>query len=181
MDKKCCSINVTELENGYRFEITGDDLKEKCTNHVQGFKVICARHVISSNSMIDRYQVQLRQLERRDDRLAHQLGFSVQAVTRFAMTEGAEDESEFKVTTRDGWLTVAIVIPDLGNLSGGANQQHTLCGLPCDIQCRLWNKFTMTHTCRPEWYLFTNLSEGHADVLFLGIIYRMQIKRMTDH
>jgi hypothetical protein len=30
MDKDCCSINVTELENGYRFEITGDDLKEKC-------------------------------------------------------------------------------------------------------------------------------------------------------
>ena len=30
MDKNCCSINVTELENVYRFEITGDDVKEKC-------------------------------------------------------------------------------------------------------------------------------------------------------
>jgi len=29
MEKNCCSINVTELENGYRVEITGDDLKEK--------------------------------------------------------------------------------------------------------------------------------------------------------
>ncbi len=30
MEKQCCSVNVTELEKGYRFEITGDDLKEKC-------------------------------------------------------------------------------------------------------------------------------------------------------
>ncbi len=29
MEKQCCNVNVTELENGYRFEITGDDLKEK--------------------------------------------------------------------------------------------------------------------------------------------------------
>ncbi len=31
MEKNCCSINVTELENGFRFEITGNnELKEKC-------------------------------------------------------------------------------------------------------------------------------------------------------
>ncbi len=30
MEKKCCSVNVTELEDGYRFEITGDELKDKC-------------------------------------------------------------------------------------------------------------------------------------------------------
>jgi hypothetical protein len=29
MDKKCCSFDVTELENGYRVEVTGDDIKEK--------------------------------------------------------------------------------------------------------------------------------------------------------
>jgi hypothetical protein len=29
MDKKCCSFDVTELENGYRVEITGDDIKDK--------------------------------------------------------------------------------------------------------------------------------------------------------
>jgi hypothetical protein len=29
VDKKCCSFDVTELENGYRVEITGDDIKEK--------------------------------------------------------------------------------------------------------------------------------------------------------
>ena len=29
MDKKCCSFDVTELENGYRIEVTGDDIKEK--------------------------------------------------------------------------------------------------------------------------------------------------------
>lgn len=29
MEKQCCRVNVTELENGYRFEITGDDIKEE--------------------------------------------------------------------------------------------------------------------------------------------------------
>ena len=29
MEKQCCSANVTELENGYRLEITGQDVKEK--------------------------------------------------------------------------------------------------------------------------------------------------------
>jgi hypothetical protein len=29
MDKKCCSFDVTETDNGYRIEITGDDIKEK--------------------------------------------------------------------------------------------------------------------------------------------------------
>ena len=30
MDKKCCGFDVTETENGYRVEITGDDIKGKC-------------------------------------------------------------------------------------------------------------------------------------------------------
>ena len=30
MEKQCCNINVTELENGYRCEVTGEDVKEKC-------------------------------------------------------------------------------------------------------------------------------------------------------
>ncbi len=30
MDKKCCNFDVTETEKGYRIEVTGDDLKEKC-------------------------------------------------------------------------------------------------------------------------------------------------------
>ena len=30
MEKDCCQINVTELDNGYRIEVTGDDVKEKC-------------------------------------------------------------------------------------------------------------------------------------------------------
>ncbi len=32
MDKKCCSFDITETDTGYRIEITGDDLKEKCKN-----------------------------------------------------------------------------------------------------------------------------------------------------
>lgn len=30
MKNDCCNINVTEVENGYRIEITGKDVKEKC-------------------------------------------------------------------------------------------------------------------------------------------------------
>ena len=30
MEKDCCNIKVTEIENGYRFEITGKDIKDKC-------------------------------------------------------------------------------------------------------------------------------------------------------
>lgn len=30
MEQPCCSINVTELENGFRVEVKGDGLKEKC-------------------------------------------------------------------------------------------------------------------------------------------------------
>lgn len=30
MKKDCCNIKVTETENGYNLEITGDDIKEKC-------------------------------------------------------------------------------------------------------------------------------------------------------
>ncbi len=30
MEKKCCNASITELENGYRVEITGDDVKGNC-------------------------------------------------------------------------------------------------------------------------------------------------------
>ena len=30
MMNDCCDIKVTEVENGYRIEVTGDDVKEKC-------------------------------------------------------------------------------------------------------------------------------------------------------
>jgi hypothetical protein len=29
MEKKCCKFKVTETENGYRIEITGEGVKEK--------------------------------------------------------------------------------------------------------------------------------------------------------
>lgn len=30
MEKQCCNASITELENGYRLEITGDEIKGKC-------------------------------------------------------------------------------------------------------------------------------------------------------
>lgn len=30
MEKQCCAINVTELEDGFRVEIKGEGVKEKC-------------------------------------------------------------------------------------------------------------------------------------------------------
>lgn len=30
MEKQCCQINVTELDNGYRYEITGEHVKDNC-------------------------------------------------------------------------------------------------------------------------------------------------------
>jgi hypothetical protein len=30
MNKDCCDIKVTELKSGYRIDITGEDVKEKC-------------------------------------------------------------------------------------------------------------------------------------------------------
>lgn len=30
MKKGCCDIKVTESENGYHIEVTGEDIKEKC-------------------------------------------------------------------------------------------------------------------------------------------------------
>lgn len=34
MEKECCSVNVVELENGYKIEVTGEDVKEKCKDAV---------------------------------------------------------------------------------------------------------------------------------------------------
>ncbi len=30
MKKECCNIKVTEIDNGYQVEVTGDELKENC-------------------------------------------------------------------------------------------------------------------------------------------------------
>ncbi|MBI5416480.1 hypothetical protein HZA55_00805 [Candidatus Poribacteria bacterium] len=30
MEKECCNLKVTEIDNGYRIEVTGDEVKEKC-------------------------------------------------------------------------------------------------------------------------------------------------------
>jgi hypothetical protein len=30
MNKECCDIKVTELDDGYRIEIRGEGIKEKC-------------------------------------------------------------------------------------------------------------------------------------------------------
>lgn len=30
MEKQCCTINVTEMEDGFRVEIKGEGVKEKC-------------------------------------------------------------------------------------------------------------------------------------------------------
>ena len=35
MEKQCCNVNVTELDNGYRLEITGDDVKAKCKTMIE--------------------------------------------------------------------------------------------------------------------------------------------------
>jgi hypothetical protein len=35
MEKQCCNVNVTELDNGYRLEITGDEIKAKCKTMIE--------------------------------------------------------------------------------------------------------------------------------------------------
>ena len=30
MENKCCNISVAELQDGYRLEVTGQDVKERC-------------------------------------------------------------------------------------------------------------------------------------------------------
>lgn len=30
MEKKCCNVSVTELEDGYRLDVTGQEVKGKC-------------------------------------------------------------------------------------------------------------------------------------------------------
>lgn len=35
MEKKCCEINVSEVESGYRIEITGEGVKEKCKSAME--------------------------------------------------------------------------------------------------------------------------------------------------
>lgn len=30
MEKQCCNFRVTELEDGYRLEVTGQDVKDRC-------------------------------------------------------------------------------------------------------------------------------------------------------
>jgi len=35
MEKDCCIINVKEIDNGYRIEITGDNLKDCCQTMIK--------------------------------------------------------------------------------------------------------------------------------------------------
>ena len=35
MEKKCCDINVTETEKGYKIEVTGDEVKTKCKEKIE--------------------------------------------------------------------------------------------------------------------------------------------------
>jgi len=35
MEKKCCDVNVTEIEKGYRIEVTGDQVKGKCKEVIE--------------------------------------------------------------------------------------------------------------------------------------------------
>ncbi len=35
MKKECCNVKVTEVDNGYRVDITGDDIKEKCKTIIE--------------------------------------------------------------------------------------------------------------------------------------------------
>ncbi len=35
MEKKCCEIKVSEMEDGFRIEITGAEVKEKCKSAME--------------------------------------------------------------------------------------------------------------------------------------------------
>ena len=35
MKKECCDVKVIEIENGYRIEIKGDDVKDKCKSVIE--------------------------------------------------------------------------------------------------------------------------------------------------
>ncbi len=30
MEQECCQIKITKIDNGYRFEVTGEGVKENC-------------------------------------------------------------------------------------------------------------------------------------------------------
>ena len=42
MEKECCNIKATEIENGYRIEITGVNIKDN--NCMQMLKSFCDKH-----------------------------------------------------------------------------------------------------------------------------------------
>ena len=37
MNKDCCDIKVTEIENGYRIEIQGEEVSEKCKSVFENY------------------------------------------------------------------------------------------------------------------------------------------------
>ncbi len=37
MVKECCDIKVTEIENGYRIEIKGEEVTEKCKSAFENY------------------------------------------------------------------------------------------------------------------------------------------------
>jgi hypothetical protein len=47
MEKECCNIKITELDDGYRFEITGKELKEKC-NCLEILRNCCGQQPVAA-------------------------------------------------------------------------------------------------------------------------------------
>lgn len=45
MEKDCCTINVKEIDNGFRIEITGDNIKECCQTVIKKAGSCCDESV----------------------------------------------------------------------------------------------------------------------------------------
>ncbi|MBI5184592.1 MAG: hypothetical protein HZA01_02555 [Nitrospinae bacterium] len=39
MEKECCNVKVTEIDNGFRVEITGKEIKEKCRDVMENCRM----------------------------------------------------------------------------------------------------------------------------------------------
>jgi hypothetical protein len=62
------------------------------------------------------------QLKGGDDGLTGELGLSNQTGAWLAVTYGAEDDSEFKITTREDRLINIVMIPDFSDLTTRTDQ-----------------------------------------------------------
>ncbi len=55
MEQECCQIKITKIDNGYRFEVTGENLKENLKENCDCIKVLrncccTSRHKESSGT-----------------------------------------------------------------------------------------------------------------------------------